>query len=107
MSRGITICVLVLLAIAALVCGCGKPGSELAGQWQSPKENAQINIERNGEAFIVEIVQDGKSSKFPGTYKDGTLTIQNLWVTVSFYRDDKTGELVANSGGEEERLKRK
>lgn len=98
---------LLVCAVTGLFCGCGSPQSKLLGHWVSTREQGEVIIEKNGDAFTVEIVQNGSSSKFPGTYKDGTLTIQNMWVTVSFYYDDKTGDLVANMGGQEDHLKRK
>jgi len=100
----------VALALAVLVVfmhGCASPESRLIGHWVSPKDQAEVVIEKSANVWTVEIVENGQSSKFPGTYKDGTLTIQNMWVTVSFYPDPKTGELIANMGGQENRLQRK
>ena len=97
----------LLICILALGAGCGNPQSKLVGNWVSSKDKSEINIEKNGDVFTVEVVQNGQSRKFPGTYKDGTLTIQNMWGTVSFYPDKNSGDLIANMGGQEDHLHRK
>lgn len=107
MRYRVTTYLLVFCVIGGLLCGCGNPGSKLVGQWVSSKDNTEVDIDRNGDAFMVEIRRNGQTSRFPGSYEDGRLTIQNMWVTVAFYHDDHTGELVANAGGAEDRMKRK
>lgn len=94
--------------VIGLLIGCGSPESKMLGQWVGAKEAGEINISKNGDALNVEVIDgNGQSGKFPGTYKDGTLTIQNMWVVVTFQHDDKTDELVVNSGGQQDRMHRK
>lgn len=98
---------LAVCLIAGLLYGCGSPESKMLGHWVSPKESNEINISKNSDAYIVELISGGDSVKCPATYKDGTLTLQNASVGLSFQYDDKTDELVAYMNGQEDRMQRK
>lgn len=108
MTRRVLAAMLFACIAIGLLIGCGSPGSKMVGQWVSAKEPGEIDISKNGDAFNVEMIdQNGKSSGFPGTYTDGTLTIRSMLVAATFQYDNKTGELIFNYGGQEARLHRK
>jgi hypothetical protein len=89
------------LAITAVLCGCGlKGGSEYVGKWVNVKySNRILDIDRNGESFIVRDSRpsfiDGKpeTKNIPATYKDGQLYIATGFGNVSLAIDKASGNL--------------
>lgn len=71
-------------AAAALLAGCGNHGGdEYLGKWVNVKsEKRTLEIERNGEGFIVRNTEpsawDGKleTKNIPAVLKDGALQVQ-------------------------------
>ncbi|HEY6251911.1 MAG TPA: hypothetical protein VI685_18285, partial [Candidatus Angelobacter sp.] len=50
----LTRALVLLLALALVGLGCGKPGAEYLGKWQNTKnKNDQFEIVRNGDNFLV------------------------------------------------------
>jgi hypothetical protein len=90
-----------LLVTAGIFCGCGmKGGSEYIGKWVHVKySNHSLDIERNGESFIVRDSHpsflDGKpeTKNIPATYKDGMLYMATGFGNVSLVIDKASGNL--------------
>ncbi len=91
--------------IAAALCslwlaGCGADaGSQYLGKWQNVKsEKRTLQIDRNGETFIVRETSpsmlDGqmKTQNLPATVKDGILQV-NGQMTISLVVDKASGHL--------------
>ncbi|WP_434152201.1 hypothetical protein ACR2R6_23380 (plasmid) [Methylocaldum gracile subsp. desertum] len=90
-----------LIAIAlSFLAGCGGHGSEYVGKWVNVKNDKTIlEIARNGESFMIRETTPnlftGKvgTTSVPALLKDGVLTVQVGWSSVSFALDKSTGNL--------------
>ncbi|WP_157270520.1 hypothetical protein [Azohydromonas aeria] len=92
-----------LLASAALLGGCsGGSGGEYVGTWVNTKsEKSTLQIERNGEGFIVRNTEPGyftngkpETKNLPAMLKDGALQVQiGGFGPVTFMVDKATGNL--------------
>ena len=101
--------------IAAVLCsiwltGCGADaGSEYLGKWQNVKfEKRTLQIDRNGENFIVRETSPSmangemKTQNLPATVKDGILQISGQ-MTISVVIDKASG-LLTGPGMEYKKL---
>lgn len=91
------------VASVALLVGCnGGSGSEYVGTWVNTKsEKRTLQIERNGDAFIIRNTEPSyfsagemQTKNLPATLKDGVLQVQvGGFGAVSFMVDKATGNL--------------
>ncbi|MBO9883858.1 hypothetical protein [Xanthomonas sp. D-109] len=95
------------LAAAMLVTGCARvEGEKFVGHWVNVEsKDDTIDIERNGESFMVRnttprfFTRKPKTESYPAIYKDGVLQVTNDGETVNFAIDEADGHL--NTGSDE------
>lgn len=97
----------IVLAAVMLLAGCARTqGEEFVGHWvnvQSQEET--LDIERNGESFMVRSTtpkffsRKPETESYPAVYKDGVLQVTNDGETVNFAIDQASGHL--NTGSDE------
>ena len=93
--------VLGAVVALALLAGCNpKAGGEYIGKWKGMKtETRTMEIERNGESFLVRITEpsffSGKveTRSIPATLKDGVLQVSLGFGTIPMAIDNASGNL--------------
>lgn len=93
MNRRKFICAVVSAAVASLA-GCkSDDGGQFIGKWKRTVGNVTLEINRNGENFMLTDV--GSDKKFPAKLnKEGLLEFSNGLSTITVSIEDKTGHLV-------------
>lgn len=94
-----------LAMMIALLAGCaGDTGQAYVGRWVNVEsQDDVIDIERNGEAFMVRnttpkfFSRKPKTESYPAVYEDGVLRVSSDGETVSFAIDQADGQLRTGS----------
>ncbi len=88
--RIIPICLLSAVALA----GCASRGSEFLGSWvnaQNPKDTFVVT--RNGDEYLI--VGQGQKPGVGAVYKDGTLEVKGVLLSVDLTYVKRTDTIIA------------